>query len=123
MTDTAPSAAASVGVDQPVIMTSTENTMITIIGTTSTKNRRTFSRRLTCGAACIGAEDGSITVQPQISTPYMAARSRPGMTPAMSSAPTSVVPSVARSTVSAEGGMITASPPTPMIGPSERYLL
>src|SRR5262245_6589923 len=123
MTETAPSAAASVGVDQPVIMTRTENTMITIIGTTSTKNRRSFSRRLTCGAACIGAALGSITVQPQISTPYIAASSSPGTTPAMSSAPTSVWPSVASSTVSADGGMITASPPTPMIGPSDRYLL
>src|SRR6185436_15990395 len=123
ITDTAPSAAASVGVHQPTSMISTENTMIATIGITSTKISRIFSRRDTFGAVSAGAALGSITVQAQISTPYIVARMNPGITPAISSAPTSVVPSVASSTVSAEGGMITASPPTPMIGPIDRYLL
>src|SRR6185295_7692750 len=123
MTETAPRAAASVGVDQPVIITSTENTMMTIIGTTSTTKSRSFSRRLTPSCLYIGAAAGSITVQRQISTPYIAASTNPGTTPATSRSPTSVRPSVASSTVRADGGMLTASPPTPMIGPSERYLL
>src|ERR1041384_880388 len=123
MTDTAPSAAASVGVDQPVTMISTEKTMITTVGATWTKKSRHFSRAPTPSAWYMGAASGAITVHSQISTPYIAASTKPGMTPATSRSPTSVRPSVASSTVSAEGGMITASPPTPMIGPSERYLL
>src|SRR5258705_6499854 len=123
MTDSAPSAAASVGVHQPTSMITTEKTMIATIGITSTKTRRTFSRRDTVSGTYGGAASGSIFTQAQISTPYIVARMKPGTMPAMSSAPTSVWPSVASSTVSAEGGMITASPPTPMIGPSDRYLL
>ena len=75
------------------------------------------------GSVQLGAAVGSTTVQPQIRTPYMTASTSPGITPAISRSPTSVWPSVASSTVSAEGGMITASPPTPMIGPIDRYLL
>ncbi len=123
MTERAPSAAASVGVHQPTSMISTEKTMIATIGITSTKIRRTFSRVGTASGTYSGADFGSIVTQAQISTPYIVARMNPGTIPAMSSAPTSVWPSVASSTVSADGGMFTARPPTPMIGPSDRYLL
>src|ERR687895_2598122 len=123
MTDTAPSAAASVGVHQPTIMMSTENTMMPTIGITSKTKSLSFSRRGMRTTAYGGAAEGSTMVQTQMSTPYMRARSSPGITPAMRRSATSVRPSVARSTVSAEGGMMTASPPTPMIGPIERYLL
>ena len=64
MTESAPSAAASVGVHQPMIMISTEKTMIATIGITSTKTSRHFSRRLTAGAGVCGAAVGSNTVQP-----------------------------------------------------------
>ena len=104
-------------------MISTENTMIATIGITSTKISRIFSRRGTCGAAYAAPRSGRSPSSAQISTPYISASSSPGITPAISSAPTSVWPSVASSTVSAEGGMITARPPTPMIGPIDRYLL
>src|SRR5919201_4171969 len=123
MTDTAPSTASSLGSAQPVTMISTEKTMISTIGTTATKKSRHFSRPLTPSAWYIGAASGATIVHTQMRTPYMAASTKPGITPATSRSPTSVRPSVARSTVSAEGGMMTASPPTPMIGPSERYLL
>src|ERR1044072_9330888 len=55
--------------------------------------------------------------------PYISASTKPGITPAISRSPTSVRPSGASSTVSADGGMMTARPPTPMIGPIDRYLL
>ena len=104
-------------------MISTENTITPTIGMTSTKKMRIFSRVGTSSASYGGAAPGSKTVQPQISTPYIDARTKPGTMPAISRSPTSVRPSVASSTVSAEGGMMTARPPMPMIGPIERYLL
>ena len=104
-------------------MMNTENTMTPTIGTTSAQNSRHFSARGTFGTSYCGAADGSTFVQPQISTPYITASTSPGMTPAMSRSLTSVWPRVASSTVNADGGMITASPPTPMIGPIDRYLL
>ena len=55
-----PSAAASVGVHQPTSMITTEKTMIAIIGITSTKTRRIFSRRDTVSGTYGGAASGSI---------------------------------------------------------------
>src|SRR5688572_13261878 len=104
-------------------MMSTENTMMVTMGMTSNTKSRSFSRKGTRSTAYGGAADGSITVQAQMSTPYMSASTRPGITPAMRRSATSVRPRVARSTVSADGGMMTARPPTPMMGPIDRYLL
>ena len=51
ITDSAPSAAASVGVAHPVSMISTENTITPTIGITSTNRTRSFSRVGTRSAA------------------------------------------------------------------------
>ena len=104
-------------------MMTTENTITPTIGITSTQNSRHFSARGVGGTSYCGAAEGSTLVQAQIRMPYITASTKPGMMPAISRSPTSVWPRVASSTVSAEGGMMTASPPTPMIGPIERYLL